>query len=84
MAVGSSKRTRLAVNFPGWFIRFDPLQYPSTSNVLVRRLSEMTWELEAAPTDIGKLLQVSTVRGRMVLTDHGDFFLPFKLTVTLK
>jgi hypothetical protein len=84
MAVGSSKRMRLSVNFPGWFIRFDPVQYPSTSNVLARRLSDASWELEAAPTDMGKLLQVSTVRGKMVLTDRGDFFLPFRMTVTLQ
>jgi len=84
MAVPSSKRMGLAVNFPDWFIRFDPTQYDDTSNVLVTRISADTWEIEAAPSDIGKLLRVQTVRGKTVLTDHGNFFLPFKLTVTLK
>ena len=84
MAVNSSKRMRLAVNFPGWFIRFDPNQYTGTTNVTATRTSETSWDIEAAYNNIGKLLQVSSVKGKLVLTDRGNFFLPFKVTVTLK
>ena len=87
MAVGDSAHARLNVNFSavglGWFIRFDPTQYQGTSTVLVSRVSADTWVILAAPTDIGKLHGYST-KGKMVSLDHGNFFLPFLLTVRLK
>ncbi len=87
MAIGESVRSRLAVNFTyggqNWFIRFAPGQYPDTSNVLVTRTASDTWEILAAPTDIAKLLSMP-IKGRPVTTEHGNFFLPFKLVVTKK
>lgn len=85
--VGTAIRTNFQVHFTaagsGWFIRFQPNQYPDTSNVLVRRTAEDTWEIEAAPTDIAKLLSYPT-KGRFVLTDHGNFFMPFKIVARKK
>lgn len=85
MDVNSSKYMRLAVNFAGYFIRFNPNTYPDTTNIKVTRTSENSWEIEAtAPTDIGKLLKVKTVKGKLVLTDCGNFYLPFKVTIVFK
>ena len=87
MAVGESVGSRLAVNFTyggrQWFIRFEPAQYPDTSNVLVTRTLDDTWEIEAAPTDIAKLLSWP-IKGRPKMTEHGNFFLPLKLVVVKK
>lgn len=87
MAIGSSTRSKLAVNFDasgkGWFIRFSPNEYPDTSSVLVSRVSVDAWEIEAAPTDIAKLLSYST-RGKLVLTDEGNFFMPLRVVVKRK
>lgn len=87
MAIGESVRSRLAINFTyggqNWFIRFDPAQYPDTSNVLVTRTADDTWEIKAGPDDIAKLLSMP-IKGRPVTTEHGNFFLPFKLVVTKK
>lgn len=87
MPIGSI-RTKLAVNFfPGgdlqWFLRFDPSQYPDTSNVLVTRLDANTWTIEAASTDVAKLLSAPT-KGKLVLTERGNFFMPFKVVVRRK
>jgi hypothetical protein len=87
MTVGTSIRSKLGVNFSlaglGWFIRFSPTDYPDTSNVLVTRTASDRWDIEAAPTDIAKLLSY-VPKGKLVLTDRGNFFLPFKVTVTLQ
>lgn len=84
MTVGESVRSRLAINFTyggqNWFIRFAPAEYPDTSNVLVTRTAEDTWEIQAAATDIAKLVTMP-IKGRPVTTEHGNFFLPFKVVV---
>jgi hypothetical protein len=85
MAVGESVGSRLAVNFTyggqQWFVRFEPAQYPDTTNVVVTRTSDDTWEIEAGPNDIAKLLSWP-LKGRPKTTEHGNFHLPFKLAVT--
>jgi len=88
MAVGASIRSKLQVTFASgvgtqWFLRFDPGQYPETSNVLVTRTASDTWEIQAAPTDVAKLLSAPT-KGRLVLTDRGNYFMPFKIVVRKK
>ena len=83
MVYGDSHSVGLAVNFPGWFIRFGiPPWETETTTVQVRCVGPQTgtcdtWEIEASPTDVGKLLKVSK-RG---MEDNGSFYMPFKLTV---
>ena len=85
MAVGDSVGSRLAVNFTyggqQWFIRFEPAQYPDTTNVVVTRTGENTWEIKASPEDVAKLLSWP-IKGRPKTTEHGNFHLPFTLVVT--
>lgn len=88
MAVGSSIRSKLQVSFsaPGgnqWFLRFDPSQYPDTSSVLVTRLDDATWAIEAGSTDTAKLLSAPTT-GKFVLTERGTYFMPFRVVVRKK
>lgn len=84
IAVGFSKSMNIRVNLPGYFLDFNPNTYPDTANVLVTRTASDTWTIEAASTGIAKLQLVTTVRGKTVLTDEGNFFMPFKLTVKTK
>lgn len=87
MVVDSSVLSNLAVNFGaagrGWFIRFNPEKYPGSTKVLITRLSEDTWEIEALATDIAQLLSYSG-KGKFVLTNEGFFHMPFKVTVKKK
>jgi hypothetical protein len=87
MVVGSSVLSNLAVNFGAagrcWFIRFNPEKYPGSTKVLITRLSEDTWEIEARLTDIAQLLSYSG-KGKLVLTNEGYFNMPFKVTVKKK
>ena len=84
MAVGSFRRMRLHVSLPGYFLDFNPNAFPDTSNVLVTRTAPDAWSIEATSSDIAKLTRITTVRGKTVLTDEGNFFMPFKLTVKTK
>ncbi len=85
MVIGTSIRSKLQVTLAAggvqWFVRFDPGQYPETSNALVTRTTD-TWEIQAGPGDIAKLLSAPT-RGKLelVLTDRGNYFMPFKIVV---
>ena len=95
MAQGSSTASSLAVNFvtpstpnTQWFLRFNPNAYPGTSTVTVTRGSASTWTIEAVTgsTSCGamaKLLSAPTT-GKLILTDRGNFCVPFEVTVSLK
>jgi hypothetical protein len=86
MVSGSSHFAGLAVNFPGWSLRFGlPPGEQDTSLVQVTCVGPApsgspcdTWELEAAPTAVAKLLSVSS-KGQT--KDYGNFYMPFKVTV---
>jgi hypothetical protein len=90
MTVGSSKASRLQILFltplapaTQWFLRFDHATYPDTSTVTVTRMAANQWRIEAASSAIAKLLSATT-KGKMVLKDHGNYFVPFEATITLK
>lgn len=88
MAIGASTRSKLQVSFSSggnlqWFVRFDPSQYPDTSSVLVTRLDVNSWTIEAGATDTAKLLSAPT-SGKLVLTDRGNYFLPFRVVIRRK
>ncbi len=86
MVFGTVRDVGLAVNFPGWSVRFGiPPWEANTSTVKATCVGPETpgspcdtWEIEAAPTAVAKLLKV----GRKGQTeDHGNFYMPFKVTV---
>jgi len=89
MSPGTSKNINLAAHFAAsgftWFVEFNPTTYSGTSTVSVTRSPNGTfWTIEAAaPTDTAKLLSQSSAKGRTIVTDHGNFYLPMRLTVTL-
>jgi hypothetical protein len=87
MEIGLPVPSNLAVNFATagrcWFIRFNPEKYPGSTKVLITRLSEDTWEIEARLTDIAQLLSYSG-KGKLVLTNEGYFYMPFKVIVKKK
>lgn len=82
MPIGSSQSCNLNVNFgtpgTGWFIRFG--EYGGTDPAAVTRHSATSWTIEVPAGGVGKLLSYPT-KGRMVLTEQGDFVMPLQLTV---
>jgi hypothetical protein len=83
MPISSSQSCNLNVNFgtpgTGWFIRFG--EYTGTDPAMVTRISDTSWEIDVPAGGVAKLLSYLT-KGRMVLTDKGDFMMPAHLTVT--
>lgn len=83
IAVGSSIRSKFQVLFSigktGYFIRFGSAKYPDTSDVLITRTASDTWEIEAGPTDVAKLLT-----GDAADIPLGNFFMPFKFVTKKK
>jgi len=90
MAVNASKASKLQILFitptapdTQWFLRFDTASYPTTSTVTVTRTALNEWTIEAASGAAAKLFSATT-RGKLVLTDRGNYYVPFKVTVTTK
>ena len=87
MDVGQTALTNLNINFstPGlvWFIRFNP-SFSGATTVLVTRVSQDTWTIYAAGANATAKLLSYPPKGKYVLTDHGNFLMPFELTVKLK
>ena len=84
MPIPSSQSCNLNVNFgtpgTGWFIRFG--EYDGTTPATVDRLADGSWVVEV-PADGVARLQSYPSKGRMVLTDRGDWVMGAQLTVTL-
>jgi len=86
MLAGAARDVGLMVNFPGWSVRFGIAPWDEgTTPVRVTCVGPEapgspcdTWELEAFPTAVAKLLKVSR-KGQT--EDYGNFYMPFKLTV---
>jgi len=83
MYPGTSQDCNLNVHFTanqlGWFIRFG--EYEGTMPATVARLADGSWTIDVPADGIAKLLSYPT-KGRMVLTDRGDYVMPVHLTVT--
>jgi hypothetical protein len=84
MAAGAEQECRLGGFFLAgtntqWFFRFG--EYDRTTLALVHRVDGATWEIEVPAPAIAKLLSATT-KGRLVLTDQGNFSMPVKLIVT--
>ena len=63
-------------------IRFNPEDYPGSTNIWITREGENTWTIEAGYNDIARL--VSPPQGRRgALTDEGLYSMPFKVTFTV-
>ena len=84
MAVGVPQDCNLNVHFTydekGWFIRFG--EYAGTDPATVTRISDASWTIDV-PTEGIALLQSYPLKGRVTWTDHGYFYMPVNLTVTL-
>jgi hypothetical protein len=83
MPVDGTQACNLNVNFgtpgTGWFVRFG--EYGGTTPASVTRHSATTWTIEVPAPHVAKLQSYPT-KGRMVLTDRGDYVMPASLTVT--
>jgi hypothetical protein len=84
MLGGESQQCNLNVNFGaaglGWFIRFG--EYDGTAHATVSCLETgKSWMIDVPENGKAKLLSYPT-KGRMVLTDRGDYVRPVGLTVT--
>jgi len=83
MPVGGDQLCNLNVNFGaaglGWFIRFG--EPDGTTPATVTRVSLTSWTIEVPAGGVAKLLSYPT-KGRIVLSDKGDFVMPVHLTVT--
>jgi hypothetical protein len=91
MDIGKSNPTNFRVIIEaGWTVRFNPEERPGTTRILVTRISSDSWVFETVKDeelttgDIGKLYKIETVNKKTVWYDHGNFHLPFKVTVKLK
>lgn len=91
MAVGSSVMSGLQITFTTnstpdtqWFVNFSSGPYPETSKVTVTRTNSTTWTIQAlSPSAIARLSS-APMRGKLILTDHGDYLMPFSVTVQTK
>ncbi len=85
MDVDASQDCNLNVHFAadqlGWFIRFGEAQ--GTDPATVTRVSETSWTIDV-PSDRAALLQSYLLKGRVTYEDHGYFYMPVNLTVTLQ
>lgn len=77
---GGNVSFQFAAGGTGYFLRFWPSKYPGTTNVLVRRTSATTWEVEAEDSDVARLLSYP-LRGKFVLTEKGNYSAPFKIVI---
>jgi hypothetical protein len=84
MLPGEPQDCTLGVNFAasglGWFIRFG--EYEGTTHAKVLRLQDGSWTIDVPANGVAKLLSYPT-KGRVVLTDRGDFVMPAHLEVKL-
>jgi hypothetical protein len=82
MPQGSSQLCSLNVNSvsegKNWFVRFG--EYSGTTPASVKRLAAGTWTIEVGGPAVAKLLS-APIKGRLVMTDEGNFFMPVQLTV---
>jgi hypothetical protein len=87
MDVGQIALTNLNINFSAsglvWFIRFNP-SFSGATQVLVTRATQDTWIIYAAGANATAKLLSYPPKGKYVLTDRGNFLMPFELTVKLK
>ena len=65
-----------------WAVRFNPLDFPGSDYVAVRRLSSTAWEIEAPQGAAARL--VSKQLRKRGETDEGAYIMPFKLSVTIQ
>lgn len=83
MPLGGHQSCNLNVNFgtpgTGWFIRFG--EYAGTTPATVDRLPDGSWTIDVPVDGIGRLQSYPT-KGRLVLTDRGDYVMPVHMTVT--
>jgi len=81
---------RVIIYGEGWTVRFNPEEREGTTRIRVTRISEDSWVFDTLKDDalgtgdIGKLYQIVTVNKQKVWIDHGNFHLPFMVTVKLK
>ena len=69
-----------------WRLRFtgDATSFVEVTCVVGTKSSCSEWTIEALSADKANLSSRDTIKGRTVKTDHGNFFMPTHLTVTLK
>jgi len=83
MPIPGSQSCSLNVNFPanglGWFLRFG--ETDDTTPATVARLADGSWTIDVPTGGTAKLLSYPT-KGRMVLTDRGNYVMPVHMTVT--
>jgi len=63
-----------------WAVRFNPVDYPGSDLITVRRLSTTTWEIEGTATDHA-LLFSTIARVKNADRSESPFYMPFMLTV---
>jgi len=84
MELGAFQDCNLNVHFTadqlGWFIRFG--ENEGTMPATVTHNQDGSWTIDV-PSDGVALLQSYPLKGRVTWTDHGHFYMPVNLTVTL-
>jgi hypothetical protein len=86
MVRGTFQDCNLNVHFTadqlGWFIRFGEYE-GRTDPATVTRVSATSWTIDVPGGGIA-LLQSYPLKGRVTYADHGYFYMPVNLTVTLQ
>jgi hypothetical protein len=85
MGVNDSQQCNLGGFFPygkntQYFLHFG--EDHGTTPATVTRTSDTSWDIEVLEPAVAKLFSAPT-KGRLVLTDEGNFYMPVTLTVTL-
>jgi len=86
---GDTAQALLLVTFPEnasrtWVVRFNPLDYPTSNNVVVTRHTGTSWTIATAP-DAARAVLVSrtTVRNKVTIVNEGTYVMPFSVTVNV-
>jgi hypothetical protein len=69
----------LNINFPGWFVRFNPGNYPGSTQVTVTRNDERNWTITVAAPQVAGLIKLSN--GGKTQTNAGEFYMPTQITI---
>jgi len=70
----------LNINFPGWFVRFNPGSYPGSTQVTVTRNDERNWTITAVAPQVAGLIKLSN-NGK-TQTNAGEFYMPTQIMIS--
>lgn len=84
LAVGESRPSQAQFNTEFGLLRFNPVNYPGTSYVLVTRLSETSWVITSSQDTGGDVAALVQQSKRNTFRHVGNYHMPFRVNVQLQ